>query len=263
MYYELYIDVFFVENFMMDFLLLLLTGRLMRRRTEKKRIFLGAASAAFLTCCVVAAPVPYEILKLVLFHGFVNIFMLKAGLGVRWGRELVCSWMSLYLGSFLLGGVLNFFQPYVRNVSLFFFLAVLSYFLLSGIWDLMVSVSRQKEFQCTAVAYHRDRRLELKALIDSGNTLRDENTGKPVHIIGRNAARKLWKDEPVTGLHYVVYHSVGKENGVMPVLEIDKMEIYRVHGKRAETLTIDRPAVAVCNEERVTERYDIILNLDI
>ncbi len=263
MYYELYIDVFFVENFMMDFLLLLLTGKLMRRQIKKQRIFLGAAGASLLTCCIVAAPIPGGILKLILFHGFVNLFMLKAGLGVCLGKDFIYAWILLYLGSFLMGGILNFFRPYIRSAGLFFFLAVFSYFLLSKIWDLMVSVSRQKEFECIAVACFKGRRQKLHALIDSGNTLRDEQTGKPVHIIGRKAAKTLWQDEPVEKVRYVGYHSVGKENGVMPLLEIDKLEIYRIHGNRTRNLTIDRPEVAVCNEEKVTERYDIILNLDI
>ena len=263
MYYELYIDVFFVENFMMDFLLLLLTGRLMRRQIKKGRIFLGASAASLLTCLIIASPVPGGILKMILFHGLVNVFMLMAGLGLRTGRDFFRAWILLYLGSFLMGGILNFFRPYIRNAALFFFLAVFSYFLLSRIWDLMVSVSRQKEFECTAVASFRGRKQELHALIDSGNTLRDEKTGKPVHIIGRNTAGKLWGDEPVGRVRYVGYHSVGKENGVMPLLEIDRLEIYRTHGKTTRPFIIDQPEVAVCSEEKVTERYDIILNLDI
>ena len=59
------------------------------------------------------------------------------------------------------------------------------------------------------------------------------------------------------------YHSVGRENGIMPLLELDWMKILRQRGNETETITIDRPLVAVCEEEKVTEQYDIILNLDI
>ena len=49
----------------------------------------------------------------------------------------------------------------------------------------------------------------------------------------------------------------------MPLLELDRMKILRRRGNETETITIDRPLVAVCEEEKVTEQYDIILNLDI
>ena len=49
----------------------------------------------------------------------------------------------------------------------------------------------------------------------------------------------------------------------MPLLELDRMKILRRRGNETETITIDHPLVAVCEEEKVTEQYDIILNLDI
>ena len=77
MYYELYIDVFFLENFMMDALLLMLTGRMIRCQAGKGRIFLGAALGAFLTCGAVLIPVPYLLIRLILFYGGINLLMLK------------------------------------------------------------------------------------------------------------------------------------------------------------------------------------------
>ena len=41
MYYELYIDVFFLENFMIDSLLLLAVGRVMKCGRSYGRIVLG------------------------------------------------------------------------------------------------------------------------------------------------------------------------------------------------------------------------------
>ena len=155
------------------------------------------------------------------------------------------------------------FRPYIQSLSLFFLLAVGSYYLLLKVWELITALSRQKDFQCTVLVSCKGRTLKLQALIDSGNSLRDAQSGKSVHIVGRQAIRGLWKDEPVTGLRYVSYHSVGRENGVMPLLELDRMKILRRRGNETETITIDRPLVAVCEEEKVTEQYDIILNLDI
>ena len=103
MYYELYIDVFFLENFMMDALLLMLTGRMIRCQAGKGRIFLGAALGAFLTCGAVLIPVPYLLIRLILFYGGINLLMLKVCFQTGWDRTLLFAWIFLYVSGFLLG----------------------------------------------------------------------------------------------------------------------------------------------------------------
>ena len=50
MYYELYIDVFFLENFMLDSLLLMAVNRVMQYRNSYARMLAGGAAGSFLTC---------------------------------------------------------------------------------------------------------------------------------------------------------------------------------------------------------------------
>ena len=50
MQYELYIDVFFLVNFMMDFLLLTFLKRMMRLDVPGFRVVLGALAGAAITC---------------------------------------------------------------------------------------------------------------------------------------------------------------------------------------------------------------------
>ena len=49
MYYELYIDVFFLENFMLDSLLLMAVNRVMQYRNSYARMLAGGAAGSFLT----------------------------------------------------------------------------------------------------------------------------------------------------------------------------------------------------------------------
>ena len=56
MYYELYIDVFFLVNFMMDYLLLRLTGKMMKCSATHGRIIAGAAAGSLCTCAVMVIP---------------------------------------------------------------------------------------------------------------------------------------------------------------------------------------------------------------
>ena len=58
MYYELYIDVLFLVNFMMDYILLLITRRLIKADASYGRVCLGALAGSILTCdCSNTCPV--------------------------------------------------------------------------------------------------------------------------------------------------------------------------------------------------------------
>ena len=54
MHYELYIDLFFLINFLMDYFLLLMVGKMLKCRIRRLRIIAGAMVGAFLTCIFVS-----------------------------------------------------------------------------------------------------------------------------------------------------------------------------------------------------------------
>ena len=87
MHYKLYIDVLFLENFMMDSLILLAIRKILALRQPAARSFLGGAVGSLLTCIVMAVPIPPGI-KQFLFHCVINMVMLSAGLKFGSRRHL-------------------------------------------------------------------------------------------------------------------------------------------------------------------------------
>ena len=88
MYYELYVDVFFMVNFTMDAILLILLKKLLACPAGYGRVFAGAATGAAMTCIAIVIFRKTPVLRFVVFHGVINVVMMKAGLGIKWGREL-------------------------------------------------------------------------------------------------------------------------------------------------------------------------------
>ena len=258
MHYELYIDVFFLENFAMDFILLAVVRRMSGCSEAYWRIGLGALFGSFLTCLAVALPVPYAFVKLLLLHGLANIVMVKTGLRTRGWQELARAWILLYVSGFLAGGVFGFFRQYVRTGSLFLALAVVSYYVVSGIWSLVVYLGRQSRYRCRVMLQKGDRKVFVQALIDTGNCLKDDITGKPVSIIDKNVMRKLWGENDITGIRYISYHSIGKAEGVMPLVTLDGMYVCR-----KEKEWIEKPLAAICEGDMTADRYEMILNPDV
>lgn len=106
-------------------------------------------------------------------------------------RTLIKAWILLYVSAFLLGGILNVFQPYVRGGAVFLILAFAGYHLCLGIWDLLAYFHKNMAGACRARLYQNGRECEIYAIIDTGNRLRDSLTGRPVHVITGEIAEKL------------------------------------------------------------------------
>ena len=259
MYYELYGDVFFMVNFTMDAILLILLKKLLACPAGYGRVFAGAATGAAMTCIAIVIFRKTPVLRFVVFHGVINVVMMKAGLGIKWGRELFRGWVLLYIESFLLGGVFQFVQQYIRRGSMFFLLAVISYYLVSVIWKIILFFSEKGNRYCEVEVFFGEKNDRLRGLIDTGNTLSDTISNDPVSIIDRASVRRLTEEKKPERFRYISYHSIGKKEGVMPAFRLDKMQIIRDGNK----INVEHPLVAVSEEELGSENYQMIINPDI
>lgn len=259
MYYELYVDVFFLVNFMMDFLLLLIARKILKCSATHGNICLGSLVGSLLTCFVVVLPVRSAILKLMLFHIVINVLMIYIGLRVHTLREIVRAWIALYIGGFLLGGVFTYFQQYLKMGSLFFAVAVFSYWIVQGIWVFVVCMQKVKQNECNVTLYQNGEKCTLHALIDTGNSLSDPLTKQPVCIVEYEAVKTWLNEDEVKNLRRIFFHSIGKECGTLPVMELEKMCIHN-----EKECWVMKPIVAVCeNKISADEEYGMILNPDI
>lgn len=256
MYYELYVDVLFLVNFMMDYILLLIVRRMLKCSATHANVCLGAAIGSLLTCIVVVLPIPYSFIKLILFHLVVNTCMIRAGLKIKTIRHFVKAYMMLYIGSFLLGGIMEIFQPYVKFGGLFLVIAIAGYYTVLGIWKFISYVQRWSQCHCKVELYLGNEKYEINGMIDTGNGLRDPISGLPVSVLDRATAKRLLGEERVENVRYIPYQTIGKQAGVLPVVQIDKMCVYR----DTECWT-SQPLIGISEEELFAGgEYEMILN---
>lgn len=276
MYYELYIDVFFLVNFLMDSLLLFSLRRLLKCSVGTGHIFLGGAAGAGLTCFIMAVPMPSWIRILISSVG-INSAMIYIGLHIRRIKEFLRAFGLLYVTAFILGGILQALHPYIRTGSLFFAAAVLSYYVLNGCWKLVIRQRNLQKKICEVTLYMAGGEYPIRALVDTGNVLTDIVTGEPVSIIGKTLVKRVWgdsfgiwavqdweKDDSVKEIpeqvkvRYIPYKTVNG-SGVMPVIRAEKMCIHMREEYWQET-----PLIGISSEELAEqEEYQMILNSDI
>ena len=260
MEYEIYIDVFFLVNFVMDYLVLLAAGKLLSCTATQGRIAAGAFLGALATCLVICIPVS-PVIRLILFHTAVNTGMVKTALRTRGPVQLLKGLGFLYLAGFLLGGMMTSLSQFageaMRTGLLFFALAICSYTVLSAGVSRVRKFWRMKEFRCEVTVWLGGHRIRTKAVIDSGNGLFDSLTGKPVHIISRKAMEKLTDGGTMPTARFIPYQTI-RESGVLPLVTADRLCI---HGR--EEKNVEKPLLGISDREMFAEgEYEMILHPD-
>ena len=257
MQYELYIDIFFLENLIMDFFVLTMIKKTMNRSVSYKTLGVGAFFGAFLSCLVICLPLPVA-LKLLFLHLIVNTGMLLIGLEIRSFRESLQALFFLYAYSFLFGGVIGWIKSnlhmYYRIGSMFLVIAVLSYFIVRKILDMMEMYVKIPEKYCDVTLTLGERSCQVRALIDSGNQLFDNISGKPVHIISVKAIKKL--TDEISMIRYIPYCTIHEEEGILPVMKIDKMCI---HQKKEKEIICPMIGIAA-HEQFAGGAFEMILH---
>ena len=256
MYYELYVDILFLVNFMMDYILLLIVKRMLKCTATHGNIFLGAIIGSLFTCLIVILPIPYAFVKFVLFHMFVNTCMIRVGLKIKTIRAFLKAFIMLYVGGFLLGGIMEYFRQYVRIGSLFFLVAIVSYYMVLGVWKFISYLHRWNQTHYIVDLYLNDQMYQVRGLIDTGNGLRDPISGHPVSVLEQKMARELLEKKAEKNFRYVPYRTIGKAEGVLPVFRVDRMCIHR-----DTDWWVEGPLIGISEEKVSAEgEYEMILN---
>ena len=141
---------------------------------------------------------------------------------------------------------------------MFFAFALISYCGAKGVWEWIYYQGKCKNVCCEVMLRQGNNRIKVNAIIDTGNRLRDHVTGKPVSIITKKTAAMLWEELPIQKLRYLPYHTIGKKNGILPVLVLDEMVLYL-----EQKVQIQNPLIGICQEQDDMGIYEMILNSDV
>ena len=255
MYYELYIDMFFLVNFIMDILVLSVAKKILKCPASYGNICLGAMTGAALTCLAIFIPLSAGVGKFMIFYGLISILMTGTGLRIRIHQGFLQACIVVYISAFMIGGVFSCMTQYMRKSAVFFVFAWISYVLVSGIRKFLVTMDRTQQVECEVLLINKASKVKVKAMIDTGNRLRDDITGKPVSIISKPTADILWKEMPIEGLRYIPYRTIEGKGGILPMLSVEKICLYQ-----EKEIWLSEILVAICEDSICKGKYEMILS---
>ncbi|MGI6006815.1 MAG: sigma-E processing peptidase SpoIIGA [Ruminococcus sp.] len=265
MYYEIFIDVFFVTNMVMDYFLLRLVNRFLKCSATHVRSLAGGAFGAFaLSVSVAMGLLQWRFLNTILVHVVINTIMVKFGCKIKDWHKLLQGLLLLYLASFLTGGVLSVMRRYFSRPGLwgFLFLAATGYLIITAAVLVYARLKGKGTNLYEVVLYAGANCRKVTGFCDTGNRLRDTLTGKPVSVVKGGELKELLGEGDLRPRqpHYIPFRSLGCKDGVLLAVTLDSLTIKN----GSESRTVIRPVVALAKEGAAfMEDCQMILNPDL
>lgn len=241
--YIVYLDVFFMINFIMDYIIILITSRIAKVKKKRIRQLAGAGCGA-LYSVIVIKPLTNHLFKITLVNILIAAVMVLISFGFTSASVYIKNVFLLFVVSFTMSGIINYLYystvigKYVRNVlsgnsnkvvnaRKFILVSVLAYILLSAIVRIIFSVRKDMELYYDVKITFRGKSVVVRGLYDTGNGLTEPVSGKMVHIAEYKILKPLLEgDEKAKENIYVIpFHSIGEEDGIMYGIRMDEMVV--------------------------------------
>ena len=274
----IYLDVVLLENICMNYIILFATAYIMKLKRKHIRIFLSSLLGAVYS-------VVYYLEILPIYSNFIMKMLLSVGMVyIAYKSEtikgLVKQLIIFYLTSFVFGGCAFALLYFVRPQDIFMKNGVyigtypLKIALLGGIIGFIITYIafqvvktklREKDMIYTIQIKLKEKEISIKAMLDTGNLLKEPITGMPVIVVekeelynilpenllnhieewmggeGDKTISDLGEEEYVTKFRVIPFSSIGKQHGLMLGLKADEVTIKK--------------------EEEIEKRDDVIIGI--
>ncbi|WP_105614959.1 sigma-E processing peptidase SpoIIGA [Vallitalea okinawensis] len=260
---EIYFDVLFLINLIMDFIILWVVNAISKENSKKGRLLLGALFGAVTMCLLVF--VPKELYN---FIGYVliTVGMIAISFKFRNIKNFIKLWLLTYLVAVCIGGtgialfyytnlgsiVGNMFIFQLNNLSINLLLGsiIVSYIFIKFFvsWYGKFLLTRRKLYAMDIMI--NEKNIGIKGLVDTGNSLVDPLTNMPVvivessqfkdiipkdllYIISKNSDYNLEllasvaaQSDLKSRLRLIPFTSIGKNNGLLVGFKPDQIILY-------------------------------------
>lgn len=265
-----YLDLYFLVNSMMDYLLLTLVKKILKVPAGRLRMLAGALLGAVWACALLLLPLFPAWAELVFTWFLLSSLMILVAFGRKNISEFVKILCTLWLVSAASGGILGALDGHLRGggylsggiipnrwpaVSLLWGMAGIYYGICACVLFVRSKLQEQKNY-CEVILSYQGKKKTVTALIDTGNQLYEPYGHQPVHVISYEACRQFC--DSVSRIIYIPFQAVGTEYGMLPGIQVDEMEVVQ-DGKVLTVLK--KPWLAVSKEPLSAGRqYEMLLH---
>lgn len=267
---DIYLDVLFLENIVMNYLILFVTAKFSKRKASNLRIFLGALIGAAYVVLVMIFPnmkIYYTVFAKFMLSLLIVAVTFSPEKVVSLIKTLVIFYISTFIfagaalafmflnGGLITNGVIHVFWE--SKWTLLFLSVVVVGIIIRIFWDILQQKFIREQLVVPLNIIFENRTADLNALIDTGNSLHDPLTNMPVVVVEFDAIKGILpkeisnifeesKEEDLLSITNIIlnsewfsrfrlipFTSLGKENGMLIGFKPDCIEIIENEGKKS------------------------------
>lgn len=207
---KMYIDLFFIFNVIMDYIIIMSTSILLKRRTNHIRMILSSLIGG------ISSLVLFTSLNKIVIEIVSIVIMVLISFGYKGIRYLINNILYMYILSTLLGGIIYLFNIKVSNSMFLTYLIII----VISIEIMILYIKENKKMRSIYNNYYKvdiyfkDReKLSLIGFVDTGNNLYDPYKKRPVIIVHN---KYIKEDKYIL----VPYHTING-NGLLKCIKPD------------------------------------------
>lgn len=291
-----YLDIVLIENLCMNYIILFATGYLMKIKMKQLRLIVSSMLGG------IYAVIAYlEILPIYSSFGMkvvLSILMVYIAFKPKGVKILSKQLIIFYLTSFVFGGcafaLLYFVRPQdilMRNgvyvgtypIKIALLGGIVGFIITYVAFRIVKTKLRRKDILYNIEITLQGKRLKVKAMLDTGNLLKDPISKMPVIVVEKEQLYSLlpiqlldhieeWiggdekflnqieEKELIARFRIIPFSSVGKQNGLMLGFKADQVEIEKEEGTQIRKNVI----IGIFNQNLSRDkRYSALIGLDL
>lgn len=273
----MYIDIIFFENILMNYIILYATGFLQKRKMTNLRLIISSTAGAIYAIIAYMNIIP--IYSTLFMKILLSIIMIYIAFKPQQLKTMFKELILFYFTSFVIGGCAFALLYMISPQSIQFSNGVLvgtypmKITIIAGIIGFIIiqysfSINKRymkiKDLLCDIEVIIKGKSVKIKGYIDSGNTLKDPLTNKPVIIVEQNKLEEIIGKDFFKGgdenfkIRFIPFKSIGKQNGMLTGIQPDL--IYINHN---EDIIKTKNVIIGIYDKKISKNYSALIGLEL
>ena len=279
----IYADLLIILNIVITLIIIIITSDLLKIQSEKTRYIIGSLAGGFLSLIILAPPM--NAFLSVIVRLFISVIIVMLSFKVNTVRLYLKCFITFNGVSLLLAGIMLAAGTLVRknsvvtnngflyvdfSISAVIIIICASFFLIKIINRSIFMKNKKDLFFDTEICFS-ERKIKVTAFFDSGNSLQDVFTGRPVIIVSAEAVRPLLEesfyDEILSVFDVNEYKSFSGRIRLLPVRTLGNSCFIPAFTAEKAVVSgndmlriIEKPTIAVADNTFEGKQYSALIN---
>lgn len=270
----IYIDVVFIENLIMNYIILFATGIIIRIKIKHMRLILASVLGAIYS--IVAYMSILEIYSSIILKIILSIIIVYIAFNPQNVKSMWKDIVIFYMTSFVFGGaafaLIYIIKPQDILMKNGLFLgtyplktiilgAIIAFIIIVTSFKIAKSKISKKDMFCTIKVKLNQREIEMKAMIDTGNLLKEPISNTPVIVIEHTLLYNCMPKEILNNLENILggdFENIPEE---IKNKYISKLKVipFSSLGKQNGMLIGIKPEYVIINNEENENKIDNVI----